>query len=93
MFCHASHFFIKFHLFYVFFQDITIKKNNPGLALANTMSFMDDNMGESGGSGLTPVQQKVMKILESNPSETGPSRQFIMKHFQPNQHREVKYVF
>lgn len=57
------------------------------------MSFMDDNMGESGASGLTPVQQKVMKILESNPSEHGPSRQFILKHFPANQHREVKYAF
>lgn len=71
---------------------MNIKKNNPGAALANTMSFIDENMSDQSASGLTQLQQKIMKILESNPSETGPSRQFILKHFKPNQHREVKYV-
>lgn len=80
-------------LFLYFLQDINIRKNNPGVALANTMSFIDDNMSDQRSSGLTPIQQKVMKILESNSSETGPSRQFILKQFSANQHRDVKYVY
>lgn len=55
------------------------------------MSFIDD-MSDQTGSGLTPIQQKVLKILQSNTSETGASRQFILKQFPANQVREIKYV-
>lgn len=82
----------KLFYFYTALQDINVRKNNPGVDLANTMSFIDDNMSDQRTSGLTPIQQKVMSILETNQSETGPSRQFILKHFSPNQYREVKYV-
>lgn len=67
-----------------------IKTNNPGAALANSMSFMDDNMGDGVVSGLTPLQEKVFKILQTGTSTTGMERSAILKHFPSGQHREVK---
>ncbi|KAJ8910504.1 hypothetical protein NQ315_012351 [Exocentrus adspersus] len=69
---------------------LQIKANNPGAALANSMSFMDENMAQNGQSGLTTMQQKVYQILQANDTTTaGTSRQNVLKHFTPNQHREV----
>lgn len=53
------------------------------------MSFMDTDAG-TGQFGLTPLQEKVFRILEPVQSLNGLSRQQVMQHFPPNMHREVR---
>lgn len=67
-----------------------IRANNPGAALANSMSFMDDDMNGGGVMGLTPMQEKVFKLLQSNNTPEGMDRQTLLKAFPANQRREVK---
>lgn len=62
---------------------------NPGAELANSMSFMDtDNSVRQ--TGLTPIQEKVFRILQPVQSSMGLSRAKILENFSANQHREVK---
>ncbi|KAJ8937304.1 hypothetical protein NQ314_011943 [Rhamnusium bicolor] len=63
--------------------------NNPGAALANSMSFMDENMVDNGQMGLTSMQEKIFKILQTDNTTAGLSRQSVLNQFPPNQQREV----
>ncbi|XP_023025944.1 replication protein A 32 kDa subunit [Leptinotarsa decemlineata] len=67
---------------------LQIQANNPGAALANSMSFMNDPI-DSGISGLTPMQQKVFKILQTNTTPKGMDRDTLLSNFPANQHRQV----
>lgn len=53
------------------------------------MSFMDTNSGV-GQFGLTPLQEKIIRILQPVESLNGLSRQQVMQHFPPNMHHEVR---
>ncbi|XP_072394736.1 replication protein A 32 kDa subunit [Diabrotica undecimpunctata] len=64
-----------------------IKVNNPGAALANSMSFVDQY--DSGTSGLTPIQEKVFKILQTDQTLNGMSRNTLLSNFPPNQHKQI----
>ncbi|XP_056641576.1 replication protein A 32 kDa subunit [Diorhabda sublineata] len=66
-----------------------INVNNPGAALANSMSFVDYEMGGGGNSGLSPMQEKVFKILETDDTMNGMSRDTLYSKFPPNQHKQV----
>ncbi|CAH0551859.1 unnamed protein product [Brassicogethes aeneus] len=67
----------------------TIKPNiqNPGTALPNSMSFMDDN---NISSGLTAIQAKVQRLLQTDQSTAGMHRDVLLKNFPSNQQTEVK---
>lgn len=72
-----------------------IQQNNPGKELVNSMSFISNNgtdvdNGYQSANGLTRMQEKVIEILRPATNEAGLSRDFILKSFPPNQHREVK---
>lgn len=68
-----------------------IRAKNPGAELANSMSFMDTDTGTYNGQfGLTPLQEKVFRILQPVETLNGLSRQQVMQHFSPNMHREVR---
>ncbi|KAJ8963075.1 hypothetical protein NQ318_018539 [Aromia moschata] len=71
-------------------SNLQIKANNPGATLANSMSFMDENMADNGQAGLTPMQQKVFKILQTNLTPAGMDRQTVIGHFPQSQIREIK---
>ncbi|KAF5280063.1 hypothetical protein FQR65_LT15100 [Abscondita terminalis] len=67
-----------------------IKKNNPGAELANSMSFMGENMDtSSNNSSLTKMQEKVYNILRGDRSAQGVHRSVVCKEFPVNMHREV----
>nr|CAI5851401.1 unnamed protein product [Callosobruchus analis] len=73
-------------------KEVMIKTNNPGAALANSMTFYDDNMDGTGGAnnmGMTPIQHKVFILLQKDSSQNGLHRDAIMKHFPPNQRAQV----
>lgn len=72
-----------------------IQQNNPGRELVNSMSYMnqsgmDVDNGYQSTNGLAPMQEKVFSILRPVKTEVGLSREFILKNFPPNQHRDVK---
>jgi len=71
----------------------SIKKNNPGAELANSMSFMDNDVEMAtagGGTGFTAIQEKVYRILQPVNTQQGVNRSTILQQFPPNQHREVE---
>ncbi|CAH1169892.1 unnamed protein product [Phaedon cochleariae] len=70
-------------------SESTIKANNPGAELANSMSFMNDNPTDSGMGGLTTLQEKVYKILQTNKTQQGMDRATLLSNFNANQHRQV----
>lgn len=83
---------VKIYYIYILkknFEVLQIKSNNPGAALANSMTFMDENMAQN-NHGLTSMQQKVYEILQANNTASGTHRQNIFKQFPPNQRQEVK---
>jgi len=66
----------------------SIKQNNPGATLANTMTMFDEHIPD-GQLNLTGTQLKVFKILQADRSQTGPDRATILSHFPPNQRRDA----
>lgn len=67
--------------------------NVPGAELANSMSFMDVQMGnKSANVGFTQIQQKVYDILQQCNVPNGRSRTFILERFPANQQNAVKYA-
>ncbi|KAG5894779.1 hypothetical protein JTB14_005215 [Gonioctena quinquepunctata] len=69
-------------------SNFAIQANNPGAALANSMSFMNEP-ADSGMSGLTPLQEKVFKILQTNTTQKGMDRDTLLSNFPPHQHRAI----
>lgn len=71
-----------------------ISRNNPGMELANSMSFMDVemNLGSNENNSFTPLQQKVYSILQPVNTASGLHRAMLLQNFPTNQHREVKLV-
>lgn len=68
----------------------SIKKNNPGAELANSMSFMNDmDMSNSTRPNFTPLQEKLYNILKSDNSVQGLHRTVVCQSFPPSLHREV----
>lgn len=67
----------------------TIRENNPGATLANSMSMFDDNMTDNGQLNLSATQMKVFKILQADQTTAGPDRTSILSHFPQNQRREA----
>ncbi|CAH0550039.1 unnamed protein product [Brassicogethes aeneus] len=61
------------------------KVNNPGAALANSMSFMDQSTSDV---TFTHVQQKIQTLLKIDKSIIGMTRREILAHFPVNQHKE-----
>ncbi|XP_060515953.1 replication protein A 32 kDa subunit [Cylas formicarius] len=73
-------------------SETVIPKNNPGSALANSMTFFDEGNGnaDSGNPSFTAVQQKVFKILQADNTTAGPSKTAILSNFGHNQQREAR---
>lgn len=68
-------------------------KNHPGAALANSMVNFGSNVGGGGddeGSGMTPIQQKVYKIIKSSQSKIGIHRDQISDQFSKTQLNDVQ---
>lgn len=64
--------------------------NNPGAALANTMSLMYDDNNQ--GGSFTPIQLKVHNIFKSNNSMNGMHLNALLSNFPQGQHPQVQYV-
>lgn len=67
----------------------TIRQNNPGASLANSMTMFDENVADNGQLNLTATQLKVFKILQADQSQAGPDRTTILSNFPPNQKRDA----
>ncbi|CAG9854388.1 unnamed protein product [Phyllotreta striolata] len=63
-----------------------IKINNPGAQLVTSMNLVDDNMATgSSVDGLSDIQKKVKKILSTDTTVLGMSRDVLYTHFNANQ--------